>query len=42
MQDGHRSDRPRARHDSDEYPAYGHPKHGTHRKRRSFLDDLFD
>jgi Zn-finger nucleic acid-binding protein len=27
------------RHDSDEYPAYGH---GHHRKRRSFLDDLFD
>ncbi len=30
------------RHDSDEYPAYGHSGHGMHRKRRSFLDDLFD
>ena len=34
-----RPDRPYERHDSDEYPAYGH---GKHRKRRSFLDDLFD
>ena len=32
----HGSDRSYKRHDSDEYPAYGH------RKRRSFLDDLFD
>ncbi|MDF1502373.1 zf-TFIIB domain-containing protein [Roseisolibacter sp. H3M3-2] len=38
----HRLDRAHKRHDSDEYPAYGHPGHGTHRKRRSFLDDLFD
>jgi Zn-finger nucleic acid-binding protein len=30
------------RHDSDEYPVYGQPGHGTHRKRRSFLHDLFD
>ena len=30
------------RHDSDEYPVYGHHGQGTHRKRRSFLDDLFD
>ena len=30
------------RHDSDEYPAYGHKGHGTHRRRRSFLDDIFD
>jgi uncharacterized protein len=30
------------RHDSDEYPAYGHHGQGTHRRRRSFLDDLFD
>ena len=37
-----RPDRPYERHDSDEYPAYGHPGHGTHRKRKSFLDDLFD
>ncbi|HYD52697.1 MAG TPA: zf-TFIIB domain-containing protein [Gemmatimonadaceae bacterium] len=29
------------RRDSDEYPAHGHHGHG-HRKRRSFLDDLFD
>jgi Zn-finger nucleic acid-binding protein len=38
------SDRRPARHDSDEYPAYGHQQgHGTpHRRRRSFLDDLFD
>jgi Zn-finger nucleic acid-binding protein len=45
---GSRSDSPPAarqpeqsykRHDSDEYPTYGH---GHHRKRRSFLDDLFD
>ena len=34
-----RPDRPYGRHDSDEHPAFGH---GTHRKRRSFLDDLFD
>ena len=34
-----RPDRPYERHDSDEYPAYGH---GKYRKRRSFLDDLFD
>ena len=34
-----RPDQPYERHDSDEYPAYGH---GKHRKRRSFLDDLFD
>lgn len=27
------------RHDSDEYPVQGH---GHHRKKRSFLDDLFD
>ena len=34
-----RPDRPYEKHDSDEYPAYGHPKY---KKRRSFLDDLFD
>ena len=28
------------RHDSDEYPVYGHQ--GKHHKRRSFLHDLFD
>jgi uncharacterized protein len=27
------------KHDSDEYPAYGH---GKHYKKRSFLHDLFD
>ena len=37
-----RPERSYERHDSDEYPAYGHPGHGTHRRRRSFLDDLFD
>ena len=37
-----RPDRPYERHDSDEYPAYGHSGHGKHRKRRSFLDELFD
>ena len=40
-----RYERPFERHDSDEYPAYGqhgHPGQGKHRKRRSFLDDLFD
>ena len=31
----------RERHDSDEYPAYGHG-HGKHHKRRSFLNDMFD
>jgi Zn-finger nucleic acid-binding protein len=35
-------DRPYQRHDSDEYPAYGQPGYGKHRKRRSFLEDLFD
>ena len=30
------------RHDSDEFPVYGQPGHGKHRKRRSFLDDIFD
>ena len=30
------------RHDSDEYPAYGHGRQGHHKKRRSFLDDMFD
>ena len=34
-----RPDRPYERHDSDEYPAYGQ---GKYRKRRSFLDELFD
>ena len=34
-----RPDQSYTRHDSDEYPADGH---GHHRKRRSFLDDLFD
>jgi Zn-finger nucleic acid-binding protein len=37
-----RPERPYERHDSDEYPAYGHPGYGKHRKRRSFLDELFD
>ena len=37
--DDRRPDRPYQRHDSDEYPAYDH---GKHRKRRSFLDELFD
>src|SRR3712207_3362154 len=36
-----RPERSYERHDSDEYPAYGHPGQGTHRRRRSFLDDLF-
>jgi uncharacterized protein len=32
---------PYGKHDSDEYPAHGHP--GYHkRKRKSFLDDIFD
>ena len=34
-----------ARHDSDEYPAYGRPGYTgypRHKKRRSFLDDIFD
>ena len=32
---------PYGRHDSDEYPAHGHP--GYHkRKRKSFLNDIFD
>ena len=30
------------RHDSDEYPAYGHQGHHKHRRRKSFLDDFFD
>ncbi len=31
------------KHDSDEYPAYGHGHQGHHhKKRRSFLDDVFD
>src|SRR5688500_14980691 len=34
-----RMDRPFGKHDSDEYPAYGH---GKHHKRKSFLHDLFD
>ena len=34
-----RPERSYERHDSDEYPVYGH---GKHRKRRSVLDDLFD
>lgn len=30
-------------HDSDEYPAYGHPHHGRpYKKRKSFLNDIFD
>lgn len=29
-------------YDSDEYPKYGHPEHGRKRKRRGFLEDLFD
>jgi Zn-finger nucleic acid-binding protein len=37
-----RPERSYERHDSDEYPAYGHPGHGKYRKRRSVLDDLFD
>lgn len=37
-----RPERSYERHDSDEYPAYGHPGQGTHRRRRSFLDDIFD
>ena len=36
-----RLDRPFGKHDSDEYPAYGHG-HGQYRKRKSFLHDLFD
>ncbi len=35
-------DRRYERHDSDEYPAYGHHGHGRHHRRRSFLDDVFD
>ena len=35
-----RLDRPFGKHDSDEYPAYGH--HGKPYKRKSFLHDLFD
>jgi hypothetical protein len=35
-------DRRDVRHDSDEYPAYGQHGHGKHRKRRSFLNDVFD
>ena len=35
-----RLDRPFGKHDSDEYPAYGHQ--GKHYKRKSFLHDLFD
>ena len=35
-----RLDRPFGKHDSDEYPAYGHS--GKHHKRKSFLHDLFD
>jgi Zn-finger nucleic acid-binding protein len=37
-----RLDRPFGKHDSDEYPVYGHPGQGKHHKRRSFLHDLFD
>ena len=37
-----RPERSHERHDSDEYPVYGHAGHGKHRKRRSFLDDIFD
>ena len=37
-----RLDRPFGKHDSDEYPAYGHPGQGKHYKRKSFLHDLFD
>ena len=33
-----RAAQPYIKHDSDEYPAYGHKRY----KRRSFLDDLFD
>ena len=33
-------DRPFGKHDSDEYPAYGH--HGKPYKKKSFLHDLFD
>ena len=36
-----RPDRPYQKHDSDEYPAYGHPDY-KYRKRKSFLHDLFD
>ena len=36
-----RLDRPFGKHDSDEYPAYGHQQ-GKHYKRKSFLHDLFD
>ena len=36
-----RLDRPFGKHDSDEYPAYGHGQ-GKHYKRKSFLHDLFD
>ena len=35
-----RMDRPFGKHDSDEYPAYGHQ--GKPYKRKSFLHDLFD
>jgi Zn-finger nucleic acid-binding protein len=38
---GPSGDRRPVRHDSDEYPAYGQHGHGAHRKRRSFLDDIF-
>ena len=38
---GHQPAPPYGRHDSDEYPAYGHPGYKKH-KRRSFLDDIFD
>lgn len=37
-----RLDRPFEKHDSDEYPTYGHQGHGKHHKRKSFLHDLFD
>jgi hypothetical protein len=30
------------RHDSDEYPVYGHQGQGHYRKKKSFLHDLFD
>jgi uncharacterized protein len=42
MREEPRTKRSFDRHDSDEYPVHGHPGQGTHRKRRSFLDDLFD
>jgi uncharacterized protein len=30
-------------YDSDEYPMYGHQQpHGKHKKRRGFLEELFD